>query len=353
MRIMLASGYPVSGVPEQPMTAHPTAPSTMLAADPTIDPTHEPPLAPPGAVRRSVRLERDVISYLEWPARSAASGSRGEGGVSPPTALLLHGLQSTALTMSRIAAGLAARGWHVVAPDLPGHGYSFALDGSDADRPGPLDLSRLTILRLRLSRRHRLRSTASVVADLAARLALERPAVLGHSWGASVAGMLPTAGLLPSVLVLLDPPFVTARQARTLGLQAMAEPAHTYEAARDTLLSHRPDWHPMDLAAKAEALTRVSTRAMVAVVAANVPFDPLPAVARLRRRQPDVQVFVIMGEPGHGSFVSPAGMDRLRVLVGDGHIHVVSGAGHSPHRTHHEEFMALLARALDARPPNA
>jgi pimeloyl-ACP methyl ester carboxylesterase len=129
-------------------------------------------------------------------------------------------------------------------------------------------------------------------------------------------------------------------------MQAMAEPTSSYEAARDTLLGHRSDWHPMDLAAKAEAVTRVSTRAMVGVVAANVPFDPLPALASLRRRHPHVPVFVIMGEPGRGSFVSPAGQERLAALLGDDHVLVMDGAGHSPHRSHHAEFMALVERVL-------
>ena len=348
---MLASGYPLGGASEQPMTAQQTTPPPVDPAfDPPVDPIFEPPLAPPGASRRAIRLTRDVISYLEWPAGGAGEPSVPGTGTGGRSAILLHGLQSTALTMTRIAEGLVARGWHVVAPDLPGHGHSFALDGSDADRPGRLDVSRLTILRHRLSRRHRLRSTASVVRDLAAPLGLERPMVLGHSWGASVAAMLPAAGLLPSVLVLLDPPFVTSNQARTLGIQAMAEPAQSYEAARDALLAHRPDWHPMDLAAKAEAITSVSTRAMVAVVASNVPFDPLPALSRLRSRQPGLPVFVIMGEPGQGSFVSARGRERLRALIGDDHVLVMSGAGHSPHRTQYEEFMTLLDRALDGRP---
>jgi pimeloyl-ACP methyl ester carboxylesterase len=318
----------------------------MTAQRPSADPSHlpgEPPLVPPGAARGSVRLGRDVMSYLEWPdpgprLRSAPAPGR--------TALLLHGLQSTALTMGRIAEGLAGSGWHVIAPDLPGHGHSFAIDGSDADRPGPLDVSRLAILRHRFSRRHRLRATGAVVAELANRLGLQRPAVLGHSWGASVAATLPSVGLVPSVLVLLDPPFVTAREARTLGMQAMAEPTTSYESARDTLLGHRTDWDPIDLAAKAEAVTRVSTRAMVAVVASNVPFDPLPALGSVRRRHPAIPVFVIMGEPGQGSFVSLAGRERLTALLGDDHVLVMDGAGHSPHRSHHAEFMALLERAF-------
>lgn len=249
--------------------------------------------------------------------------------------------------MARVADGLAVRGWRVIAPDLPGHGSSFALDGSDADRPGPLDVSRLSVLRHRLSRRHRLPTTAATVADLAGRLGLERPAVFGHSWGASVGLELPSAGLVPSVLVLLDPPFVTGRQARTLGIDVMGEPTSSYEAARDRLLDERPDWHPLDLAAKAEAITRVSTPAMVGIVASNVPFDPLPALRRQLVRHPDTRTFVIMGEPGKGSFVSEAGRNELRALLGPDHVLEMPGVGHSPHRTHHEQFMALLARALE------
>src|SRR3990172_3071979 len=49
MQVMLTSGYPVSGAPEQPMTAYPTAASTMPADEPIVDEVLEPPLAPPGA----------------------------------------------------------------------------------------------------------------------------------------------------------------------------------------------------------------------------------------------------------------------------------------------------------------
>jgi pimeloyl-ACP methyl ester carboxylesterase len=73
----------------------------------------------------------------------------------------------------------------------------------------------------------------------------------------------------------------------------------------------------------------------------------------MRRRHPAIPVFVIMGEPGQGSFVSLAGRERLTALLGDDHVLVMNGAGHSPHRSHHAEFMALLERAFGEAAPLA
>jgi len=312
-----------------------TAPTQFPTADapPAVE---APPASPPGATRHEFRTKRDVISYLDWPAAGDERGS----------VVLLHGLQSTALTMARIGERLAAAGWRVIAPDLPGHGHSYAIDGSDAERPGPFDASRLTILRMRLSRRHRLRATGRAVAQLASALGLRDAAVLGHSWGASIAAVLPSVGFVPRVMILLDPPFVTAAEARRLGLEAMAAPTPSYEQARDTLLEHGREWHPLDLAAKAEAVTRVSTNTMVAIVAGNVPFDPVPALRRTARRHPGAAVYVITGVPDHGSFVTPDGLAQLRTLLGDDHV-ITMDAGHSPHRTHHDEFMGVVERILE------
>jgi pimeloyl-ACP methyl ester carboxylesterase len=41
--------------------------------------------------------------------------------------VLLHGVMSCAATWWRIGLALAARGWRVDAPDLPGHGDSARL----------------------------------------------------------------------------------------------------------------------------------------------------------------------------------------------------------------------------------
>ena len=85
-------------------------------------------------------------------------------GGSGPVVLLLHGLASNARVWDGVATRLAGAGLRVVALDLRGHGAS--------DQPGSgYDF-------------------ATVGRDLAAALGglgLERPVLVGHSWGANVA----------------------------------------------------------------------------------------------------------------------------------------------------------------------
>ena len=291
----------------------------------------------PGPTRAAVRLARDELSYLAWEPRGVPNGR---------TALLLHGLQSNAVTMTTIAEALAARGWRAIAPDLPGHGHTYALDGSDRERPGPFDTSRLALVRLRADRRFRIASTARVVADLGRRIGLERPAVVGHSWGASVASLVPLEGLACERLVLFDPPYLTEEEARAMGAEVVAETTRSRQEARSTLESEHSDWGEADLEGKSEALTQVSNRVMIGIVAANVPFDPTPALLALRKKGPGLPVSAIVGEPAFGSMVPDEARGRLIDLLGEANVQLLRGAGHSFHRTHFEAFLAMLVRAL-------
>ena len=90
------------------------------------------------------------ISALEW-------GGAGQA------VLLLHGITSSARTWWRTGATLAQRGYHVYALDLPGHGQSDETDD------------------------HRIEALAGLVSEAVAPLGLERPHLIGHSWGGAVA----------------------------------------------------------------------------------------------------------------------------------------------------------------------
>lgn len=124
----------------------------------------------PGVTHRpSRRVQiRDGLSLrvIDHPATGtpkirAADGANGASP--PPTIVMLHGLSSNAHMWNGVGDALAAHGYRGIAVDQRGHGLS--------DKPdGPYDM-------------------AAVTDDLAALLAAEsidRPVLVGQSWGANV-----------------------------------------------------------------------------------------------------------------------------------------------------------------------
>jgi len=126
----------------------------------------------PEAVDATVRLRGLTFHYRDW------------GGEGPPL-LLLHGLASTSHIWDLTAPLLAER-FRVLALDQRGHGESDKPDdGYDFDS-----------------------FTADVHAFIAA-LGLQRPALVGHSWGGSVALHYAAAHpAVPRALVLVDGGFL-------------------------------------------------------------------------------------------------------------------------------------------------
>jgi pimeloyl-ACP methyl ester carboxylesterase len=97
-------------------------------------------------------------------------------------ALLLRGMMGSASSWWRVAPVIAARGYRVIALDLPGHGMS----GTDPD---------LTIER----------AAASVVETTAALDASSPSLAMGHSYGGSVLAAA-AAGLSPLRAIYVDAP---------------------------------------------------------------------------------------------------------------------------------------------------
>ncbi len=94
------------------------------------------------------------LHYLEW-------GERGK-----PDLLLVHGWTSFATSWSGVAEHFCHR-YHIVAPDLRGHGES--------DKPAT---------------GYRLRDFAEDIRQLIANLNLQKPAYVGHSWGGNIGTIL-------------------------------------------------------------------------------------------------------------------------------------------------------------------
>ena len=120
------------------------------------------------------------ISYLEWGSPAGRACDRRNKSL-----ILLHGLADCAVGWSSLAEHLSNE-YHVVAPDLRGHGES--------------------------SKPEQGYSSTDIIADLEAlmtHLGWERSHVLGHSWGGKLATIWATYNpKLFSSLILVDPFYV-------------------------------------------------------------------------------------------------------------------------------------------------
>lgn len=101
-----------------------------------------------------VEVQGLQLHYLEW-------GARGS-----PDLLLVHGWTGLAETWTTVAEALQDR-YHIVAPDLRGHGRT--------DKPAT---------------GYELHDFARDIAQLVERAGLQRPAYVGHSWGGNIGTLL-------------------------------------------------------------------------------------------------------------------------------------------------------------------
>ncbi|MGW7684775.1 alpha/beta fold hydrolase [Kribbella sp. NPDC054772] len=217
-------------------------------------------------------------------------------------ALLVHGMLGAATQYHQLGPELAARGYRVLAVDLPGHGEAPALPNATMD-----DFVNSVL------------GTTDV--DLA----------IGHSLGAIVLwNALPQ--LRPKRAVYVDVPL-------TAGGAPPAELRQHYEAARGTrteaqLRATRPDWSAEDCRVEADAAARFDIDTAVALERSYVGED---AVA------PTIPSLVIRADPSR--YVSDG---RARELAEMGFcVRSVAGAGHCVWYGRMDDFMGVLGEWLD------
>lgn len=256
---------------------------------------------------------------------------RAWGTADDPAVLLLHGVTSSSAGWWRVGPALAAAGLRVLAPDLPGHGRTGAWQGH-----------------------WRFRDNARDISALAAALGVAGPGlrVVGHSWGAMTAAALPAVGLVPRVLVLLDPPAIPLAAISSM-LDDPVEHRYTELAkARSAIRMTNPEWADGDVHAKAEALTQFDERAVRDVLVRNGDWDG--GLADLAHRAAaGVERWLIRGDPASGGFVPDEAAAAFERLLGTDRVITIHGAPHSPHRLRPRETVAALLAALGApiRPP--
>ena len=251
---------------------------------------------------------------------------RSWGDASATPLLLLHGVTSSSRGWWRVGPALAAAGFRVHAPDMPGHGRTGSWRGHWRFHDNARDLVAL--------------------AD-ALRLSGDELRLVGHSWGAVTAAANPTVGLAPARLVVIDPPVQPLA-----GMAAMTtDPIERrYDSADEALAAMgaaNPTWVFGDVAAKAEALTQFDETAVSEVLLRNGDWDG--GYADLADPSAtDVNRWLIRGDPSAGGLISDEEAARFAALLGEDRVITIARAPHSPHRTHPVETVAAILRALSS-----
>lgn len=140
--------------------------------------------------RHSCHRGEIAISYLEWRSSDLLTlADPTENNSDPKPLLLLHGLADSATVWSSLGDYLSPK-YHIVAPDLRGHGES----GKPDNEPSNAYCS------------------AEIIADLEtlmSHLDWEKAHILGHSWGGKLAAIWATQNPNRfSSLILVDPFYV-------------------------------------------------------------------------------------------------------------------------------------------------
>jgi pimeloyl-ACP methyl ester carboxylesterase len=230
-----------------------------------------------------------------------------DGGMSPATALLLHGFASGPASMWRFQEWLAELGYQAEARAQLGHGGR----GPAADY-----------------------SLAALAAD---NLAMgDHDLVVGHSMGGATATL--AAARRPAWagrLVLVDPAlrFPTTQEASGVKqeeLAALDRDAGEIRAAYSA-------WDERDGAAKVQEVARVWRPAVEGIIDANLDADLRDAARSLA-----VPTLVICGDPAAGGAVTHADGDAVASANPNVRLARIAGAGHNPHRDDPEAVRRAL-----------
>lgn len=220
-------------------------------------------------------------------------------------ALLVHGLAGAGPTWWRLAQGLAADGFEVVAPDLRGHGASP------------------------LAERYAFADFATDLAPLGASWDL----IVGHSLGGPIVAALLASGVRAGRAVLLDPVFDIPDDAFDAVAADQATEADPF-ADPASFLAANPSWHPLDAHTKAAAARAVARHTVEQVMRDNAPWHAADVAAAV-----GTPLTVLAGDPTVFT-MCPAALGERIAAATRGTFAAVPGAGHGVHRDRPDAVLA-------------
>lgn len=224
----------------------------------------------------------------------------------------LHGITSNAASCTDVGPRLAELGFHVLAPELRGHGES----------PKPAAGY----------------DTATLLADLRQVLPADMDVLVGHSFG----GYLAQEGVLrgvfrPDALLMEDPVSHQPDQETPTGM--LEWDRLNLPRTVEGLLELNPGWTRKDAAGKILSMEQVDWAGARAAFAGNAPWDLRPVAAEIAAGRPTAWLL-----PGTSRFVPAENETALVTDVGQDRVVVVEEAGHSVHRDDLDAFTALVER---------
>ncbi|MCF4119918.1 alpha/beta fold hydrolase [Antribacter sp. KLBMP9083] len=250
------------------------------------------------------------------------------------TVVALHGMMESGPTLRSATDAWAADGWHVVAPDLRGHGRSPRWDADDELHPG----DRLT------------QDVVEIVDELLLSDAAQAgPLVLfGHSAGGGVAAAVAAARPDRVRAVVLEDPFwrlpVTRHQDRGVAERAYRDLLDRQAIPPSDLVASGQSAHPAWATAELPAWAQAQHDADPALVRNGdvIPTPPWPdLLSALRAAGSEVLVVT-----GTGPLVGILEEHRRLIVERGARLAVVEGANHFVRRDAPDRFAELTTAFL-------
>jgi len=257
-----------------------------------------------------------------------------EAGVGGRPLLLVHGYTGGRNDFDTVIGPLAEDGWHVVAPDLRGHGDSQDLDDEES---------------------YSLELFAADLLELTRSLGWDEFVLWGHSMGGMVAQVLTLAAPeCVRALVLMDTTHcetpidgdlieLAVKIARAEGLERIIEIQRDIEDPLETAAYRHLCETVPGFAERSENNTRACSAAMFAAMALELtsPHDRLPDLAGVT-----CPTLVLVGEEDL-PFVEPS--RRMAATIPDATLAVLAAGGHSPQFEAPEELWRAVTPFLAAQ----
>lgn len=261
-------------------------------------------------------------------------GAVGETAHERPAVLLLHGTGASTHSWRGLSP-LLARHFTVIAPDLPGHGFT----GTPAKAAG-----------------FSLSAVASGIAGLLRVLNMPPVLVAGHSAGAAVAARLCLDGAIaPDALISINGallPFpgpasdIFGPMARLLAGSRLASRAFALAAGSRSSVARMLRATGSSIDAEGARLYEILAANPVHVAAAlglMANWDLRP----LLRDLPRLTTRLILVAGGNDRMVPPTDTSRVRALVPGAETVWLNGLGHLAHEERPREIAAILERVRD------